>query len=176
MLSGLLGGKAGGAYNRKVRVGRRQGTTWSGKRLFATWLPSLSRGDPFGWFAAATCRTAPPNRLEEALTQQDLGKSPLQLTATPLGLFVGIRGAFCLLKHTPGAFEKQPCQFSLLCIIPRGGEISQTPASSAASQRHGSHLASSGTPLPHQARSHRLWEPDIPLPFHTPPPYLPQLL
>ena len=59
-LSGVLGGKAGGAYNRKVGGSRWQEMTRSRKQLPDKLLPQLCRGEPFGCFASATVRTAPP--------------------------------------------------------------------------------------------------------------------
>ena len=118
----------------------------------------------------------PPTRLDEALTKQQRSKTPLQLTAPPLCLLGGRSSAFGLLRHTPTALEKQPCHFSVLCIIPAGGGIPQTRTSSAARQRHSSPSASAATPLRHQTRSPRVWAPDVPLPFQTPAPSLPQLL
>ena len=177
-LSGLLGGKAGGASNGNVGVGSWQETTCSGKRLFAKSLPWLSRGDPFGWLASAPFCTVPPppqNSLQEALTKQDLSKSPRKLLPPPLSLSGGIGGALPLMKHSPSAGEKQRCQFSFLCIMPAAGGTTHTPTTSTATHSRSSPLASAQTPLLHRTRSPRLWGPDIPLPFHTPPPALPRL-
>lgn len=96
--------------------------------------------------------------------------SPRSFSRHSGGLLSAEAHAWCIRETT------LPVCLTMYHPAGRGGEITQTPASSAASQRHGSPLASSGAPLPHQARSHRPWEPDIPLPFHTPPPCLPQLL
>ena len=56
--------------------------------------------------------------------------------ATPLCLFAGSRWAFCEMKPVPRTFEKQPCQFSLLGVVPGGGGITQTHPNSTARKRH----------------------------------------
>ena len=179
-LSGLLGGKAGGASKRNGGVGSWQETACTSKRLFAKSLPWLSRGDPFGWLASAPFRTGPPppqNSLQEPLTKQDLSKSPRKLPPPPLALSggIGIGGVLPLRKHSPSAGEKQRCQVSCLRILPAAGGTTHTPTTSPAPHSHSSPLASAQTPLLPQTHSPTLCGPDIPLPFHTPPPALPPL-